>query len=101
MKLNIENWTEKYLPQAVKDCKCQPSAGIATAVATMRYVRDEMLKEVAEDDKPIVLDFFNGEDGIIQQLAKAKTLNGFACNASAAAKAAKLETTQTTSVLQD
>lgn len=92
MKLNIETWTKTYLPKAVSDCKCKPASGIATAVATCRYIRDEMLKEVKDEDKPIVLDFFNGEDGLIQQLAKAKTLNGFASNASAAAKAAGLST---------
>lgn len=93
MTFNKEQWISA-IKKSVADTKMQPSAGLPCAIATLRLIRDAMLAEVSENDKPIVLDFFNGEDGFIQAVIKADAnegLVGFASNASAAAKAAKLE----------
>jgi hypothetical protein len=93
MTFNKDNWLAG-LKKAVQDLKAQPTAGLPCAVAVCRHIRDAMLEEVSEDDKAIVNDFFNGEDGFIRAIANAEAkgdLCGFACNASAAAKAAKIE----------
>ena len=96
MKLNNEKWLACVV-KACKDTKAQPTSGVVCAIATLRYVRDEMLEQVKgsateKDDSAIIGDFFNGADGLIKAVIEAKQLNGFASNASAAAKAAKLET---------
>ena len=83
------------LKKAVADISpAKPTAGLPCAIASIRLVRDLMLEEVSEDDKPIITDFFNGKEGFIQAVLKADSegeLCGFASNASAAAKAAKLD----------
>jgi hypothetical protein len=86
MKLNSEKWVAAF-KQAAADLKeaigSKPSSGEVCAVATLRVVRDALIESKAGDASKLKAEFSE----LIQACQKEK-LQGFASNASAAAKAA-------------
>lgn len=102
MKLNNEKWLAA-VKKAVVDTKMQPSSGLVCAIASLRVVRDGLLDDVGFDaskpdsDSPEAMAIRDGVNELIKHLTgqltqgKALLLQGFCSNASAAAKAAGVE----------
>lgn len=92
------------MKKAVLDTNMQPSSGLVCAIASLRMIRDGLLDDVGfdvmkpESDSPEAMAIREGINELIQHIAgqikgeKMPVLNGFASNASAAAKAAGLAT---------
>lgn len=103
MKLNNEKWLAAVV-KASKDLpQCGSSDGAVCALATLRIVRDALIEDIATsgaDAKPetvkanaeLAEEIKTSFSEMIQQVTSGAKLQGFASNASAAAKAAKLET---------
>jgi hypothetical protein len=107
MKFDKEKWIAMY-KKTVKDMGTKKAtAGNVCAVASLRYLRDNMVDDVF-GDKPLaqytdednaelcmIKDFFNEGIEFFSKVEKAKWVNGaeagFLSNASAAAKAAGFE----------
>lgn len=89
------------LKQAVKDTQQPPTSGLPCAIASLRVVRDGLIKNAVIAKDPKMVDAIKAEfSELIKSLcAPDAKLAGFASNASAAAKAAELETKQTSTVL--
>ena len=87
MKFDENKW-KAALTKAASDLKgCGPTEGIVCALASIRLIRDSVVENVDADSADVIKTELND---LIQQLPKIK-LQGFCCNASAAAKFAKLE----------
>jgi len=99
MKHSKDNWI-KALKQAVTDVEMPPTSGLPCAIASVRIIRDGILAdlkanaklklsaEIEEAIKASVLE-------LIRDLGNPECkMAGFASNASAAAKAAELETSK-------
>jgi len=89
-----DSWIAAYT-KAVKDLNTEkPTSGLPCAVATLRYVRDGILDDIAQlKDKKLQADITlyvkDSINALVAALAKAGGVDdGFASNASAAAKAA-------------
>jgi hypothetical protein len=111
MKHNKDNWIAA-LKKAVKDVNMPPTSGLPCAIASARIIRDGVLADCAKGE--VTVKDANGKDKVVKakpldatqiELVKASVLEliqdlgrpdckvaGFASNASAAAKAAELET---------
>ncbi len=102
MKYSKAKWLDA-VKKAVKDLNTSAAtSGKVCAIATIRYIRDGMVDDIV-GDKPIAQ--YTDEDNamiatvketineLIQQVSKEGAENGFASNASAAAKAAGFKTT--------
>ena len=96
MKHNNDKWIAAYQKAFADLSKAGiakgASEGVVCAVATVRVIRDSLLAEFKPDDEnaDIIKTALNE---LLQDVQGAK-LSGFASNASAAAKAAKLEDKQ-------
>lgn len=106
MKYNKDKWVE-VVKKTVADLKSTtPTAGKPCAIATMRYVRDGILDDIFGGKPPEAgtpdADTFDAIkesfSEIIKGLAKDGATEGFASNASAAAKAAGFKSTASTEV---
>jgi hypothetical protein len=91
------------MKKAVADLKTdKPTSGLPTAIATLRYVRDGVLADHTKASKviPITAETLKASfSEIITELSKAKGVDdGFASNASAAAKAAGFKTSAETTL---
>ena len=94
MKLNNEKWIAN-LKKVVAQTKWQASSGQACAVATVMTIQQGMLDDVGESDCPEAAVVRESLKELVEHLALPETkLQGFASNASAAAKAAGLESKQ-------
>lgn len=102
MKYDKAKWIAT-VQKAVVDLKAAtPSAGKPTAIAAIRYMRDGLLDDIAGGRKPEDLDeaekdsiqsIKDGMNELIAQISKDGASEGFASNASAAAKAAGFKST--------
>lgn len=97
MVYNKAKWIAE-VKKAVADLKAEnsPTSGKVCAVATLRYVRDSLVDDVvgnkpktewSEEDQIVVETITTALNALIK-VVSAKTEDGFASNASAAAKAA-------------
>jgi hypothetical protein len=96
MKLNNEKWLAN-LKKVVEQTKWQASSGQACAVATVMTIKQGMIDDVGEKEgNEDTLNLINDSlKELVEEIAKPETkLQGFASNASAAAKAAGLEVKQ-------
>lgn len=103
MKLNNAKWIEAVV-KASKDLpNCGSSDGAVCALASLRIIRDGLVEDIATSGEGATAETkkANAElaeeiktafSEMIQQVTSGAKLQGFASNASAAAKAAKLET---------
>lgn len=82
MKFNAEKWEEAYKAAAAAMPLQGSSDGIVCIRATMKYIADGL-----KEDK---IDVSKSFKELWSSVNEAKTLSGFASNASAAAKACKL-----------
>lgn len=115
MQFNVEKWETAY-KKAASDLKGNgPSDGIVCVLATLRYIRDGV---IAEDmtpsaevlkSKPQLKDSVEyavdalkaGLTELYETVNGAKTISGFASNASSAAKACELKSVTKSQVLAD
>ncbi len=94
MKLDGAKWIESYKKAhgVLKEKGCGPSDGIVCILATLNYIKAGLVadqaKPVAKDAKPMTLQESFQE--LFKDCYEGKP-QGFASNASAAMKAAKLE----------
>jgi hypothetical protein len=98
MKLNNEKWLAN-LKKVVEQTKWQASSGQACAVATVMTIKQGMIDDVGGADmkgeEEYVMQVSESLKELVEEIAKPETkLQGFASNASAAAKAAGLEVKQ-------
>lgn len=96
MQYNKEKWTNA-IKKSIEDLKTSKvTSGRVCAVATVRYIRDGIIDDIigtkpvdqcSEEDQAIVATIKESLNELIKQVSKS-TEDGFASNASAAAKAA-------------
>lgn len=101
MKHNKDQWLANG-KKVVSELQATPTSGLPWAIATVRTVRDGIIADIKANDKLKKQFTSELEEAVkasclelIHDLGKANgegKLAGFACNASAAAKAAELET---------
>lgn len=95
MQLNKDKWFAA-LKKAKADTKMPGSSGLVCALATVRLIRDEMIDstgwKLGEEESPEMVFVKEELNELIKMLVKNDTkLYGFACNASAASKAAGID----------
>lgn len=90
MTYKKDKWIE-YVKKAVEDTKALPSSGKVCAIAAIRYMRDGLTDDIGEtsdDDKAFCTTIRDCMNELIKEVNKSGASDGFASNASAAAKAA-------------
>lgn len=97
MVYNKTKWIAQ-VKKAVADLgkNAKPSAGLPTAIATIRFIRDGLCDDIGEADdeaKAICTTVKDCCNELLKQLSSKGVEDGFASNASAAAKAAGFKST--------
>lgn len=87
-----DKWVAAY-KKVVEDLKTTtPTAGKPCALATLRYIRDNLIDDLGEDHDAVP-DIRESFKELIKAISSAGAEDGFASNASAAAKAAGFKST--------
>ena len=86
MVFSNEKWIAAYKQAASDLPTCGPADGVVCVLASIRYIRSGL----EEDAKATPAKGVRESMAELWNTAKTAKLGGFACNASAAAKAAKL-----------
>ena len=87
MTFNATQWKETLVDIKGKLPSLDPSSGLVCAIASVAYIRDEVLAMPEWNEEKIQAAF----QALIKSLVEAKTTGGFASNASQAAKFAELD----------
>lgn len=88
MKFNADKWVANY-KKVVEQTEQKPSAGIVCALASLVTLKQGLIDDVGAESEAATA-IREGINELIEQLTgeNAPETKGFACNASAAAKAA-------------